>query len=173
MERPAARDPERAEDSGEESDRAMRPLRPAPGHQLHRITNFYIDNILRPDFGRKRKDGTPVRDGDRLGGLIRREEHTGRKSSKMGNPQQGGPGGEEEEEEEEEEEDTGASDDQHPDTEAGEGAAEDRSPEAGAAPAAKPMLWPAWVYCTRYSDRPSAGGCRAVLQERIKQLKKE
>ncbi|TNN77814.1 Homeobox protein engrailed-2-B [Liparis tanakae] len=162
MEGPAAR--ERADDSGEESDRAMRPLRPAPGHQLHRITNFYIDNILRPDFGRKRKDGTPVRDGARLGGLIRREEHTGRKSSKRGNPQQGGPGGEEEEEEEEEE-DTGASDDQHPDTEAGgpglragAGAAEDRcrSPEAGAAPAAKPMLWPAWVYCTRYSDRPSA-----------------
>ncbi|NWS33227.1 HME2 protein, partial [Polioptila caerulea] len=21
----------------------------------------------------------------------------------------------------------------------------------------QPMLWPAWVYCTRYSDRPSSG----------------
>jgi hypothetical protein len=20
-----------------------------------------------------------------------------------------------------------------------------------------PMVWPAWVYCTRYSDRPSSG----------------
>lgn len=23
----------------------------------------------------------------------------------------------------------------------------------------QPMLWPAWVYCTRYSDRPSSGKC--------------
>lgn len=23
----------------------------------------------------------------------------------------------------------------------------------------QPMLWPAWVYCTRYSDRPSSGEC--------------
>jgi homeobox protein engrailed len=21
------------------------------------------------------------------------------------------------------------------------------------------QLWPAWVYCTRYSDRPSSGEC--------------
>ncbi|XP_068456220.1 homeobox protein engrailed-2b-like [Clinocottus analis] len=157
----AGRDPERPRDSGEESNRAIRPLLQPPGHQNHRITNFYIDNILRPDFGRKGKDGTSVRDADGLGGIIRREEHTGRKSSKTGNPQPAEAGGEEE--------DTGAADDQHPDTEAGgpelravEGAvkgrgARSRSPEAGAAPAAKPMLWPAWVYCTRYSDRPSAG----------------
>ncbi|XP_034412308.1 homeobox protein engrailed-2b-like [Cyclopterus lumpus] len=162
MEGNARREPERAEDSGEESNRAILPLLQPPGHQLHRITNFYIDNILRPDFGRNRKDGTLVRDGDSLGGIIRREEQAGRKSSKIGNPQQGGAGGEEEE-------DTGASDDQHPDTEArgpdliaGDGAVKSRgdrcrSPEAGSAPASKPMLWPAWVYCTRYSDRPSAG----------------
>lgn len=28
---------------------------------------------------------------------------------------------------------------------------------APAAPPATPSLWPAWVYCTRYSDRPSSG----------------
>ncbi|XP_031730828.1 homeobox protein engrailed-2b-like [Anarhichas minor] len=166
MEENARRDPERPEDSGEESNRAIRPLLPPGNQQSHRITNFYIDNILRPDFGRKRKDGTLVQDGDCLGVIIRREEQTGRKSSKTGNPQQGGAGGEEEED------DTGASDDQHPDTETrrpdliagdvavkGRGGGGDRcsSPEAGSAPASKPMLWPAWVYCTRYSDRPSAG----------------
>ncbi|XP_078120909.1 homeobox protein engrailed-2b-like [Sander vitreus] len=176
MEENARRDPERAQDSGEESNRAILPLLQPPGNQQsHRITNFYIDNILRPDFGRKRKHGTPVREGDRLGlglGVIIRTEEL--KSSKTGNPQQGGAGGEEEEEEQQEEdEDTGASDDQHPDTEAkrpdlraGDAAGKDRggggdrcrSPEAGSAPASKPpMLWPAWVYCTRYSDRPSAG----------------
>uniref|UniRef100_A0A3B4YBQ6 Homeobox protein engrailed-like n=1 Tax=Seriola lalandi dorsalis TaxID=1841481 RepID=A0A3B4YBQ6_SERLL len=112
MEENARRDPE---DSirGEESNRAILPLLQPPGNQQsHRITNFYIDNILRPDFGRKRKDGTLVRDRD--------------------------AGGE------------------HPDPEA-------RRPDlrvgdaASAAPGAKPMLWPAWVYCTRYSDRPSSG----------------
>uniref|UniRef100_A0A3B4YRN7 Homeobox protein engrailed-like n=1 Tax=Seriola lalandi dorsalis TaxID=1841481 RepID=A0A3B4YRN7_SERLL len=161
MEENARRDPE---DSirGEESNRAILPLLQPPGNQQsHRITNFYIDNILRPDFGRKRKDGTLVRDRDGLGVILRREELTGRKAPKTGNPQQGGAGGEveeeeEDEEEEEEEEDTGASDDQHPDPEA-------RRPDlrvgdaASAAPGAKPMLWPAWVYCTRYSDRPSSG----------------
>ncbi|KAA0719265.1 Homeobox protein engrailed-2b [Triplophysa tibetana] len=46
------------QDSGDESNRAILPLLQAPGNILpHRITNFYIDNILRPDFGR-RKEGT-------------------------------------------------------------------------------------------------------------------
>lgn len=26
----------------------------------------------------------------------------------------------------------------------------------------QPMLWPAWVYCTRYSDRPSSGNCHKL-----------
>ncbi|XP_035527161.1 homeobox protein engrailed-2b-like [Morone saxatilis] len=162
MEENARRDPERPDDSDDESNRAVLPLLQPPGNQQsHRITNFYIDNILRPDFGRKRKDGTLVREGDSLG-VIRE-----RKSSKTGNPRQGGAGGEEEEEEEE---DTASSNDRHQDTEArrpvliagdkavkGRGSSGGRSPQANPAPASKPMLWPAWVYCTRYSDRPSSG----------------
>lgn len=161
----------------------MLPLLQPPGNQQsHRITNFYIDNILRPDFGRKRKDGTLIREGDGLGVIIRREELTGKKSSKTGNPQQGGAGGEEEE-------DTGASEEQHPDTEArrpdlraGDVAVKGqvgngdrcRSPQAGSAPAAKPMLWPAWVYCTRYSDRPSSGWWETLLEHlSFKERKKE
>ncbi|XP_044224482.1 homeobox protein engrailed-2b-like [Thunnus albacares] len=166
MEENARRDPERAEDSGEESNRAILPLLQPPGNQQsHRITNFYIDNILRPDFGRKRKDGTLTREGGNLG---RREELTGRRASKTGNPQLGGAGAVEEEED-----DSGASDDQHPDTDArkaelidggdvavkgrGDGGDRCRSPQASSANSAKQMLWPAWVYCTRYSDRPSSG----------------
>lgn len=38
---------------------------------------------------------------------------------------------------------------------------ESSSDVAGSSPPSKdnsqPMLWPAWVYCTRYSDRPSSG----------------
>ncbi|GAA6230082.1 homeobox protein engrailed-2b-like [Lates japonicus] len=168
MEVNAHRDPEHPEDSsrGEESNRAILPLFQPPGNQQsHRITNFYIDNILRPDFGQKRKDRTSVREGSSLAVLIRREELTERKAPKTGIPLQGGAGGEEGE-------DTGASDDQHPDLEArrsdlkvGDAAVRGRegdgdrcrSPQASSAPAAKPMLWPAWVYCTRYSDRPSSG----------------
>ncbi|KAK7945290.1 hypothetical protein WMY93_001018 [Mugilogobius chulae] len=40
----------------------------------------------------------------------------------------------------------------------------------GAGPAEKPMLWPAWVYCTRYSDRPSAGP-RSRKQKKSAELK--
>jgi len=29
--------------------------------------------------------------------------------------------------------------------------------EAGGGNGGKEPLWPAWVYCTRYSDRPSSG----------------
>ncbi|TKS80444.1 Homeobox protein engrailed-2b [Collichthys lucidus] len=165
MEENARRDQERPEDEDEESNQAMLPLlQPPANQQSHRITNFYIDNILRPDFGRKRKDGTLIREGDSLGVIIRREELTRRKSSKAGNPQQSGAGGEEE--------DTGASEDRHQDSEArrpdliagdvavksrGDDGDRCRSPQASSAPAAKPILWPAWVYCTRYSDRPSSG----------------
>lgn len=31
------------------------------------------------------------------------------------------------------------------------------SPVTGESVGQQPMLWPAWVYCTRYSDRPSSG----------------
>uniref|UniRef100_A0A7N8X0H2 Homeobox protein engrailed-like n=1 Tax=Mastacembelus armatus TaxID=205130 RepID=A0A7N8X0H2_9TELE len=140
MEENDRRDLERPEDSdrGEESNRAILPLlQPLGNQQSHRVTNFYIDNILRPDFGRKRKN-----------------------VSKTGNPQQDGAGGEADE-------DMPASDDQHPDLEArrpnpitGDVVVKSRGgdgDQASTASIAKPMLWPAWVYCTRYSDRPSSG----------------
>nr|XP_020441123.1 homeobox protein engrailed-2b-like [Monopterus albus] len=132
MEENAHRDPERPGDSirGEESNRVILPLLQAPGNQQsHRITNFYIDNILRPDFGRKGKDGALVLEGDSLGVITRREELTQRKASKTGNSQQGGTRGEEDE-------DAGASDGQHPDL-------EDRRPDVIAGAVA--------------SDRPSSG----------------
>ncbi|KAM9323369.1 homeobox protein engrailed-2b [Pholidichthys leucotaenia] len=153
MEENARRDPERPKDSGDESNRAILPLLQPPGNQQsHRVTNFYIDNILRPDFGRRRKAGSLLGDG-----AIRREELTGRKA--LLRPAGAAGKGEGED-------DSGASDDQNrdsedtgPDPRDEDAAAKERcgSPQAGAAPASKAMLWPAWVYCTRYSDRPSSG----------------
>ncbi|KAM4623679.1 homeobox protein engrailed-2b-like [Polymixia lowei] len=168
MEENDRRNRERQEDSGEESNRAILPLLQPPGNQQpHRITNFYIDNILRPDFGRKRKDGTFNREENSLG-VIRRENLAGR-ASKTGIQQQGGAGVDEGSE---------GSEDTRPDREVKKAdivavdvplkprgdsgdqclsSDSDSSSQASSAPSSKPMLWPAWVYCTRYSDRPSSG----------------
>ncbi|KAF3698822.1 Homeobox protein engrailed-2b [Channa argus] len=157
------REPERPVDSrrGDESNRVILPvLQPSDNQPSLRITNFYIDNILRPDFGRKRKDRTLVLEGGSVGVFIGREELARRKALKTGNQHQGGAGSEE---------DTGASDDQHPDPQSRRldliadnvGRRDDGDqccrPQASSPIAARPMLWPAWVYCTRYSDRPSSG----------------
>lgn len=163
MEANVQRDPERPKHSDEESNRPiLPPLRLPSNQQSHRITNFYIDNILRPDFGHKRKARTLVREG--LGVIIQREDLPGGKSSKTADPQQVEAEGKKEE--------TGAFDNQHlgtearrPDLIAGDVCVKTRegggdgclSTHAGSSSAPKAMLWPAWVYCTRYSDRPSSG----------------
>ncbi|XP_061925669.1 homeobox protein engrailed-2b-like [Entelurus aequoreus] len=105
------------------------------GRESNRNTNFYIDDILRADFGLKRKGAageasvTGRRDEPKAAssgfadGLRRPDD--ARKSELRG----------------------------------GQAAEKDRGEERdeGAPDAAKQMLWPAWVYCTRYSDRPSSG----------------
>ncbi|MBN3321836.1 HME2B protein, partial [Atractosteus spatula] len=98
------------QESGDESNRAIIPLLQAPGNlQLpHRITNFFIDNILRPDFGR-RKEVTFGRD----------QSHASRREQCL--------------------------------------SSDSDSSQASSTTPSQPMLWPAWVYCTRYSDRPSSG----------------
>ncbi|KAM4727858.1 homeobox protein engrailed-2b [Anableps anableps] len=157
MEENVPGEPQRPKNSGQESIRAILPLLQQPGNlQSSRVTNFYIDNILRPDFGRKRRKGVCVRGGY---GLEERSEVSARKASKA-DSKHGGTGGRED--------NLGGSDHQHAETEAsgpeltgrGDSCRSPQSceaPAAPAAPAAKPMLWPAWVYCTRYSDRPSSG----------------
>lgn len=159
MEENDLQDPVRSVDSEKESNRAMLPLLQPPGNQQsHRITNFYIHNILRPDFGRKEKDRNLVQEGKSLEVIIRREELQGKKSSKTSNSKQAGG---------EKKKDMGASDDRHLDNEAckpnmiasdfdGDLTVKD-STQASTDSTAKSMLWPAWVYCTRYSDRPSSG----------------
>ncbi|XP_072632948.1 homeobox protein engrailed-2 [Canis lupus baileyi] len=178
----------------------------APGNHQHphRITNFFIDNILRPEFGRRKDAGTCCAGagGGRGGGAggeggaggaeggggaggAERLPGSGREArlSAPGAPGAGGPlpggGG-------------GGGGDSPGDGEGGskalslhggakkggdaggplDGALKARalggggdlsvssdsdSSQAGANLGAQPMLWPAWVYCTRYSDRPSSG----------------
>uniref|UniRef100_A0A8C4Z3D4 Homeobox protein engrailed-like n=1 Tax=Gadus morhua TaxID=8049 RepID=A0A8C4Z3D4_GADMO len=141
------------------------PLLQAPGNPQvpHRVTNFFIDNILRPDFGRK-KEGTPIREEGRL---------RSRESPSPGAPPRT---------EQDEQGSTVARGNQGPasphtlPTAKKPAIAREASPksrvenadqclssdsdssQASSNPSAKPpMLWPAWVYCTRYSDRPSSG----------------
>ncbi|XP_063157983.1 homeobox protein engrailed-2 [Candoia aspera] len=171
----------------------------APGnhpHPPHRITNFFIDNILRPEFGRRKEDGG----GDNGGGdsperRRRRQQQQPQQQPQQQQPQQqphllaarspsaapaagslaeggdgGGDGGG----------GNGCSKALVPAKKGGDcgelvGAlkpgsggggggggdlslsSDSDSSQASSFPSGQPMLWPAWVYCTRYSDRPSSG----------------
>lgn len=156
MEENARGDQQPPQDSRrDEAPRVIGPLLQPPGNQSHRTTNFYIDNILRPDFGCKRKDKTLALEGEDAGNIRGRQRLVGRKVSKAESQKPVGAGIEET---------TGAPGDRRsrprrPHITSSDVAAPGlcSSPRAASAPADKPMLWPAWVYCTRYSDRPSSG----------------
>lgn len=161
----SARDAEQR-GAADESNSAIRPLLQAPGNlQLpHRITNFFIDNILRPDFGRK-KEANITRDEGNLGA---RENHnpTGPSTGQVGStvPAEGtstthaSSGGKKAEIESEEPLKTrGENVDQCL------GSESDSSQSNSSGQLSQPMLWPAWVYCTRYSDRPSSGSTSSFI----------
>lgn len=152
--------------ASDESNSAIRPLLQAPGNlQLpHRITNFFIDNILRPDFGRK-KEANITRYEDNHGA---RENHnpTGPSTGQVGSTVPAeeastthtSSGGKEAEIESEE-----------PLKPRGEnvdqclGSESDSSQSNSNGQTGQGMLWPAWVYCTRYSDRPSSGTLTSIF----------
>ncbi|CAL8265950.1 unnamed protein product [Lota lota] len=147
--------------------------------QAHRTTNFFIDNILRPDFGCKKelaRERAQTSSRDRGGHpLVVRPNHPGTpcqdsncssdstssssaasslalspspkktSNSKAEDSSGGGGGG------------AGA-------TKFGENASSasvvvlnGNGGSTTPTPETQPLLWPAWVYCTRYSDRPSSG----------------
>uniref|UniRef100_A0A3Q3DDQ0 Homeobox protein engrailed-like n=1 Tax=Hippocampus comes TaxID=109280 RepID=A0A3Q3DDQ0_HIPCM len=124
-----------------ESNRAILPLLQAQGNAQnpHRVTNFFIDNILRPDFGRKKDTAANHQHQHRRGEKPRQP----RGASDRAAGQHCAHGG-------------------HFDAARGhrrQGASHSRrgAPENPRGERRPPMLWPAWVYCTRYSDRPSSG----------------
>ncbi|XP_033088024.1 homeobox protein engrailed-1 [Trachypithecus francoisi] len=198
---------------------------PQPAAQLHRTTNFFIDNILRPDFGCKKEQPPPqllvaaaARGGAGGGGRVERDRgQTGAgrdpvhplgtrapgaasllcaPDANCGPPDGSQPAAA----------GAGASKAGNPAAAAAAAAAAAVAAAAAAAVAAKPsdsggggsgggagspgaqgtkypehgnpaillmgsanggpvvktdsqqpLVWPAWVYCTRYSDRPSSG----------------
>ncbi|XP_051910094.1 homeobox protein engrailed-2a [Hippocampus zosterae] len=155
-----------------ESNRAILPLLQAQGNAQnpHRVTNFFIDNILRPDFGRKKDTAANHQHQHRRG------EST--LSPPPPPPESLGSPAAHQTEPLDNTVPTEGTSTPHADTDAKELAIAAEEPlkphgESGdqclnsdsdssqtssnAAPAQQPMLWPAWVYCTRYSDRPSSG----------------
>ncbi|XP_061821799.1 homeobox protein engrailed-2a [Nerophis lumbriciformis] len=150
-----------------ESNGAIRPLLQVQAdlQNPHRVTNFFIDNILRPDFGRKKEPAAAHRGESAL--LASPPESLGSpaaapQTEPLGStvPTEGTSTPHAV---------TGAKKPaaiaaEEPLTARGESGDQCLSSDsdsshssANAAPAQKPMLWPAWVYCTRYSDRPSSG----------------
>lgn len=155
------RDVVERQESADESNRAILPLLQAPGNlQIpHRVTNFFIDNILRPDFGR-RKDGGASREESSLASRESHNSPAAPQTEPEGStvPAEGTStphtvtgtkkpaiAAEEPLKAHRENGDQCLSSDS------------DSSQASSNAPMSKPMLWPAWVYCTRYSDRPSSG----------------
>ncbi|XP_062849745.1 homeobox protein engrailed-2a [Trichomycterus rosablanca] len=124
---------------------------PSPGRAPpppHRVTNFFIDNILRPDFGRRKSDSdflpeesvlrraesSPTAAPGQLGHVSSvgtSSPHTGKEPQTEDEPLSAGDKNKEQ--------------------------CVSSDSEQSQAKQNKPILWPAWVYCTRYSDRPSAG----------------
>uniref|UniRef100_A0A1A8CBC1 Homeobox protein engrailed-like n=2 Tax=Nothobranchius kadleci TaxID=1051664 RepID=A0A1A8CBC1_NOTKA len=150
-------------ESADESNRAILPLLQAPGNlQIpHRVTNFFIDNILRPDFGRKKDAGG---NREESGSFASRENHNSPAA-----PHQTEPVGSTVPAEGTSTPHTVTGAKKLPKTaeeplntrgENGDQclSSDSDSSQASSNPSmSKPMLWPAWVYCTRYSDRPSSG----------------
>lgn len=143
---------------------------PHPHPHPHRITNFFIDNILRPEFGRRKEAGGPGGEPRRPGAESRRSPAAapapgaplpGGGAGSPGRGEGGGPAGLA----------LHGAAKKGGDPAALEAALKARglsggdlsvssdsdSSQASSNAGNQPMLWPAWVYCTRYSDRPSSG----------------
>ncbi|XP_052422212.1 homeobox protein engrailed-1a [Carassius gibelio] len=115
-------------------------------HHAHTTTNFFIDNILRPDFGCRREHCPTVPGTLCPDSSCSADSVSSSASSTVSSPASR----------------------RHSKTDRGEAA---KSGLVSASPVAlnssgetsspskdtQQLLWPAWVYCTRYSDRPSSG----------------
>lgn len=176
-------------DSSEGESVSPSPSLPSPpilplqvAQQAHRTTNFFIDNILRPDFGCKKEHGLGLRERAQTSGRERVHPAISRPSlpgtpcqdsncstdsssssassaslasPKKSNVSGGGAAAAPS---------TGNGHGVKAEGRTGTGAGENTSSSlvvlngtAAPTPETQPLLWPAWVYCTRYSDRPSSG----------------
>ncbi|XP_026471868.1 homeobox protein invected-like [Ctenocephalides felis] len=125
------------------SPRATEPL---PDPNENNNLKFSIDNILKADFGRRITDSLKSRSAAKNKALLAAARAHHRQS-------------------------TAAAGSALPAGQDSDGVPTNRSEKSGSiqdlscttestragSDAGGPMVWPAWVYCTRYSDRPSSG----------------
>ncbi|XP_030636593.1 homeobox protein engrailed-1b [Chanos chanos] len=161
-------------DSTEGENVSLSPNIPSPpilphqaAQQVHRTTNFFIDNILRPDFGCKKdlvnRERAQTSGRENVNPLIIRPSHASSLCQDSNCSSDS----------------TSSSSSSSPSSKQtpsklveGSGSTTPRygenatsitvvnSSNGGSSSGFKesqPLLWPAWVYCTRYSDRPSSG----------------
>ncbi|XP_006795765.1 homeobox protein engrailed-1b isoform X1 [Neolamprologus brichardi] len=182
-------------DTTEEESMSLSPNLPSPAmilphqaaQQAHRTTNFFIDNILRPDFGCRKepsyRDRSQTSGRENVNPLGARPLHTGSlcldsncssdsssSSPSSSSSTSSSPSSKQN------------SSKQCESTSNGTGRYAD-SPSSimvmsgsngGSPPMAKesqPLLWPAWVYCTRYSDRPSSVSTPGPRTRKLKKKK--
>ncbi|CAI5670760.1 homeobox protein engrailed-1a isoform X1 [Oreochromis niloticus] len=192
-------------DSSEGESVSPSPSLPSPpilplqvAQQAHRTTNFFIDNILRPDFGCKKEHGLGLRERAQTSGRERVHPAISRPSlpgtpcqdsncstdsssssassaslasPKKSNVSGGGAAAAPS---------TGNGHGVKAEGRTGSGAGENTSSSlvvlngtAAPTPETQPLLWPAWVYCTRYSDRPSSAGPRTRKLKKSKSGKED
>ncbi|XP_060923245.1 homeobox protein engrailed-1-B-like [Limanda limanda] len=173
MEEP--REPGSGRDSTGEDSLSLSPNLPSPpllpphqgAQQNHRTTNFFIDNILRPDFGSRKEPAyrspTPGRENvNPLAGSLCLDSNCSSDSTESSpcssSSTSSSPSSKQNSAKQQGEAAGGTGPGRYADSPSsivvvgsGTGAAAAPSKES------QPLLWPAWVYCTRYSDRPSSG----------------
>nr|XP_033802314.1 homeobox protein engrailed-1 [Geotrypetes seraphini] len=161
MEEPAAERAPRDSSGGERVAGTPAPA-PSPPAPPHRTTNFFIDNILRPDFGCKKE--LLLQQGSRERGQTSGRENVNPRIRRPAEPASLCP---------DSDSNSDSSTAAPPASKASEGSAAaaakyGESPNSAillvgpnnggsAGKSDNPLVWPAWVYCTRYSDRPSSG----------------
>lgn len=124
------------------SPRATEPL---PDPNENNNLKFSIDNILKADFGRRITDSLKSRSAAKNKALLaaaraHHRQSTAAAGSHAGQDSDGAPNSRNDK----------------------SGSIQDLSLSAdstrtSSSDSGGPMVWPAWVYCTRYSDRPSSG----------------
>nr|XP_046238545.1 homeobox protein engrailed-1-B-like isoform X1 [Scatophagus argus] len=189
------KEPSSGRDSTEEESMSLSPNLPSPpmilphqaAQQAHRTTNFFIDNILRPDFGCRKepsyRDRSQTPGRENVNPLGARPPHTGslcldsncssdstssspssssstssspsskQNSSKQGEPASNG---------------TGRYADSPSSIMVMSGS---NGGSSSITKDTQPLLWPAWVYCTRYSDRPSSVSTPGPRTRKLKKKK--
>ncbi|XP_055072543.2 homeobox protein engrailed-1a [Misgurnus anguillicaudatus] len=125
----------------------------------HRTTNFFIDNILRPDFGFRRAQNPGARASEKgvlalpstpcLDSNCSTDSVSSSASSTVSSPAS--------KRHSTVDDVSGIKSQTHKFVSASSVATDSSGETSAPGKDAQQLLWPAWVYCTRYSDRPSSG----------------